>query len=183
MSVARIEPDIFTKGDSVSWRKSLACYPASEWTLTYYIRGINHLDVTATADGDVHVISIDTASSNSLTPGDYWWQAKATKGAEVITVASGQFIVKPSLTDVSAGHDGRSHTKITLDNLYAVIEKRATLDQQSYAINGRSLSRMSIDELLTFKEKYERLYQRELRQLGIKKGLGTGRKIHTRFND
>lgn len=183
MNIAAIEPISFTKGDSLSWCKMLSDYPASSWALTYYIRGTASLDVVATSDGDTHVVSLTTAQTATLDAGDYWWQAKASKGADIVTVASGQFTVFPSLNDTVAGHDGRSHVKRTLDALEAMIEKRATLDQQSYSINGRSLSRMTMDEILAWADKYRRFYRDELRQLGVQQGLGRGRNVKIRFND
>jgi hypothetical protein len=181
-SPATIEPSSFTKGDSVSWIKSLSEYPASEWTLAYAIRGAVSLNITAAAHGNEYDVAISATQSNTLTAGTYWWQAVVTKGAERITVDNGQFIVTPSLQDANAGYDGRSHVKKVLDALEAIIEKRATLDQQSYAIAGRSLSRMTIEEIFIFRDKYKKLYAAELKELDAAKGLGRGNKVQIRFN-
>ena len=50
--------------------------------------------------------------------------------------------ILPNLADTNA--DLRSHAKIVLDSLEAVIQGRANMDQSSMSIAGRSLSRMSM---------------------------------------
>lgn len=176
------EPTEFTKGDSLSWKKSLSDYPAGDWTLNYYIRGAVTLDITATASGTDHLATISATDSDTLTAGSYWWQAVATKDSDRKTVGQGQFVVLPNVEDQVAGYDGRTHVKKTLDALEAVIEKRASLDQQSYSINNRSLSRMSVDELLKWRDKYRALYRSELKDEKIKNGIGVGGKVQVRFN-
>lgn len=181
-AISTIEPDSITKGDSVIWRKSLADYPATSWTLTYYIRGAAALDITATADGSAYVISISAAQTDTLSAGDYWWQAVATSGAQQVTVASGVITVRPSLSDLAAGYDGRSHVKKVLDALEATLEDKATLDQLSYSIQGRSLSKMSPEDLYRWRDKYARMYAQELEQQRIARGLKSRRKVQIRFN-
>lgn len=178
------EPTQFYKGDSVSWEKSLAHYPASEWALVYYLRGATVLDVTCTADGDTHVATISAAASDALTAGTYWWQAIATKDSDVKTVGNGKIEVLASLSDIATGtHDGRSHVKKVLDALEAVLENKATLDQTSYSIQGRSLSRMSPDEILKWYDRYKKLYADELRKEQLANGIqAKSSKIQVRFN-
>lgn len=127
-------------------------------------------------------MDISATDSDTLSAGDYWWQAVATKGSERCTVASGQFTVTPSLEEQASGYDGRSHVKKVLDALNAMLEKRATLDQQSYSIQGRSLSRMSIEDLYTWRDKYQRMYDAERERERIQQGMGNGRKVQIRFN-
>ena len=63
----------------------------------------------------------------------------------------------------------------------AVIEKRATKDQESYSLNGRSLTRTSVEELQRLKNNYQAMYNAEVRRERIKNGLGHSGKIKTRF--
>ena len=48
------EPEKLTSGVTWKWKKTLSDYPASEWTLTYYLRkdGATATSFSATADGD-----------------------------------------------------------------------------------------------------------------------------------
>ncbi len=177
------EPSSFYKGDNVSWTKTLADYPASIWTLTYYLRGASSLDINCTDDGDDHIATISDSQSAGLEVGDHWWQLIATKTGERKTIANGQLSVLQSLSDVSGAHDGRSHVKITLDNLNAMIENRATLDQQSYSIAGRSLSRMTPDEILKWRDTYAAKYKKEKDDIDIANGKKVKKsKVQVRFN-
>ena len=54
-----------------------------------------------------------------------------------------------------------THARKTLNAINAVIEKRATSDHQSYAINGMAVTKMKIDELLAFQRVYQRKVAKE----------------------
>ena len=75
-----------------------------------------------------------------------------------------------------AGYDSRTHAQKTLDAIKAVIEKRASLDQQEYSIHGRQLKRMTIDELLKFRVVYEREVANEIVKERLAAGLPAGGK-------
>ena len=75
----------------------------------------------------------------------------------------------------------RSHAKIVLDSIEAVIENRANIDQSSMSIAGRSLSRMSIDELLTFRDRYKAEYLKEVKIQRIRNKRGSGNTIKVNF--
>jgi len=81
----------------------------------------------------------------------------------------------------AATTDPRSHVKITLDAIEAVIESRATKDQESYSINGRSLSRTPLKDLLMFRDKYKAEYLKEQRKESIANGRGHSGKIRVRL--
>ena len=68
-----------------------------------------------------------------------------------------------------------------MDNIEAVLENRATQDQMSYSIAGRSLSRMSVDDLLTFRDRYKTEYNEEIKRARIKNNQDTGNTIKVRF--
>jgi hypothetical protein len=55
------------------------------------------------------------------------------------------------------------------------------MDQSSMSIAGRSLSRLSIDELLTFRARYRAEYLKEVKQLRIKNKRGSGNTIKVNF--
>ena len=56
------------------------------------------------------------------------------------------------------------HNQKMYDSICAVLEKRATTDQQSYTYEGRSLQRISIMELQKLKAHYKRLLIAENRR-------------------
>ena len=68
------------------------------------------------------------------------------------------------LADVSAagaGFDPRTHAQKVLESIEAVLEGRATKDQQSYKINNRELVRTDIADLLKLRETYRAEVARE----------------------
>jgi len=139
-------PDRLVAGDLWSWTRSLADYPASAWTLSYYFRGPQAFNVSATPSGDEHVISIAATVTAEYVAGSYKWLARAVNGSSIYTVESGSVIVDPNLQ--KTGVEFRGYWQRVRDALEAVIENRATTDQLSMSIGGRSLARMSWDEIL-----------------------------------
>ena len=71
--------------------------------------------------------------------------------------------------------------KKVLDNIEAVLENRASIDQSSFSIAGRSLSRMSVDELLTFRDRYKVEYLEEIKKARIKNKQRSGNTIEVKF--
>ena len=51
------------------------------------------------------------------------------------------------------------------------------------SIAGRSLSRMSVDELMTFRNTYKAEYLKEVKMTRIKNGHGSGNTIKVKFGD
>lgn len=67
---------------------------------------------------------------------------------------SGRLTVQP---DPTAAPDGEltTHAERVLAAIEAVIENRATKDQQSYSIAGRSITRIPVAELLELRKQYK----------------------------
>ena len=97
-----------------------------------------------------------------------------------LTFDGGTWEVKSNLdADTS---DPRSHAKITLEAVEAVIEGRATKDQENYSIAGRSLSRTPVADLLSLRDYYRTEFLREQRVERRNNGTGTGARILARFS-
>ena len=54
------EPEKLTSGVTWKWKKTLSDYPASERTLTYYLRkdGATATSFSATANGDTYLVEV-----------------------------------------------------------------------------------------------------------------------------
>jgi hypothetical protein len=89
--------------------------------------------------------------------------------------------VKPNLAAISGEYESRSHVKIVLDNIQAVLQKRSTKDQDNYAIAGRSLSRTSLEDLTKLEQEYLNRYKAELNREAIANGENSGNKVRVRF--
>lgn len=178
------EPASLNVGDTWKWTKTLADYPASSWTLTYNFKSsAGGFLVTATADGDDHSVTVPYSTTAGYTDGFYSWVATVTGGGERYVVDSGTCTLNPDYRagTATAAYDGRSHARIVLDAIEAVIEGRATVDQQEYEIAGRRLKRMAIADLLKFRQHYKAEVAGEAAAEAIKNGTGTGRRIQFRL--
>ncbi len=183
------EPQTLIAGDRVMWKRSDlgADYPPASYALKYSARkeaaeATPEIEITAVADGSDFIVEVPAATSAAWTAGRYRWQAYITRNSDGqrITVGIGAFEVK--LNSELATGDARTHARRVLDAIEAVIEKRATQDQSNYSIQGRSLSRTPIADLLVLRDRYRAEAASELAAEQIAAGLGNPRNFGVRFN-
>jgi hypothetical protein len=174
-----IEPSEIVSGDTIQWKKSLSDYPASDgYTLKYsIINASNKYDITASASGDDHLITISAATSASYAPGIYTWTSYVEKGTDRYTIGSGTIKIKPNLAAQTAGYDNRSHVKKVLDAIEALLEGKASRDAQGISIGGTAITKMAIDELLKWRDKYRIEYQAE----AARENIALGKKAKNRI--
>ena len=153
--MAGIIPDTIRAGETLDIPVTLTAHPATVWSLVLILRGPSQIDLQSAADGETHVLGAAAAVTADWAPGTYWWQLRATSGDVVDVVDEGQLTVAPDLAAAGPDHDGRSHAERVLAAIEAVIEGRASMDQESYSINNRSLSRTPIADLLVLRSKYK----------------------------
>jgi hypothetical protein len=147
-------------------------FPATSWTLNAVIRGPQQINLTASADGTDFVISALAATTETWTPGTYWYSLRVTNGTSTQEIGTGQLTVIADLATVTAPYDGRSQFQIALDAIDAVIAKRATVDQQRYKINERELWRTPVAELLTLRAYYATKVRQEIAKANGKSRFG-----------
>lgn len=140
---------------------TLTAYPAPGWAVSLHLRGPAAINLTATAEGSQHRITASAATTASWQAGSYWYTLRATKGADVVEVESGQLQITPDLASEAGPYDGRTQNQIALEAIEAVLAKRATLDQERYRINNRELYRTSIEDLLKLRAFYVEQVKRE----------------------
>lgn len=144
------------------------------------LRGPASIDMAATAEGSAHVFTADAATTASWAPGSYWFSLRTTKGADVLEAGKGSIEVLPDLAAQAAGYDGRTQNEIALENINAVLAKRATRDQQRYTINNHELWRTPIADLIKLQAFYRAAVRREK---AAKNGVSTfGRQVYVRFS-
>ena len=161
-------------------------YPSSAYSMAYKATlnggGSTNFTVSGSDSSGEWVFSIAHGTTANFTVGIYQWNLYVTKtsSSERLRLESGEWeVVQNISTDTSA--DPQSHARKVLTAIEAVIEGRASVDQSSYSIAGRSLSRMSIDELLLFRDRYSAEWLKEKRLERSKKGKGHNGIILTRF--
>jgi hypothetical protein len=158
--VPTTEPKILTAGDTWAWTKALSNFqPADGWALGYAIRGASVLadsKVACTASGSGFAVKVQGADTKTLKSGTYSWQAYVDNSGtdEHYTVESGVLTILTALTNVT-DNSAQSHDERTLAIIEARIENRITTDQESYAINGRSIMHIPIKDLMRLRAAYQ----------------------------
>ena len=187
-SIPEKEPVTIYKGETVVWtRKDLTDYPvgsyAMSWTARLESNGGTAFSATVTEVEDYYKFTLDNSATGGYTTGDYFWVLKVTQSSdsEELIIDSGKITVKDNYFG-STG-DTRSHAKIMLDKIESILEGRADADVSSYSIQGRSLSKISINELLQWRDYYKAEYQKEIAKFRRDNKEGSGRVIKVQFND
>lgn len=178
------EPASVTAGDTVSWLKSLAAYPASAgWVLAYtLINSANKYTATASASGADHLVSVSAATTAAWVAGTYSWQATVTNGAERYTVGTGRMVVAPNMA-AAATLDTRSSARKALEAVDALLEQYgAKAYLQGFEIAGRRQQFHNPGEFLKFRDRLKAEVAREDNAARIRAGLAPKNKIAVRFN-
>jgi len=177
-------------GETLKFRCSFSDYNPATDTLVFDLvtdgQKVDPITATDYGNGEYQVLAAYT-DTDAWAPGTWYYQAHITIGdggeddGVRRVVSNGSFEVKPKFSAMPDGHDNRSHVKKTLDALEATIEGKASQDQLSYSIAGRSMSRMSPAELLEWRDRYRTEYEREVSRERIAAGKGSGNKIKFRI--
>ena len=187
-SIPEKEPVTFYKGETVVWtRKDLTDYPVGSYAMSWSARlesnGGTSFTATVTEVDDYYKFTLDNSATGGYTTGDYFWVLKVTQSSdsEERILESGKITVKDNYFG-STG-DTRSHAKIMVDKLESLIEGKADSDVSSYAIAGRSLNKLTPEELITWYNFYKSKYQQEIKEFRISRNEGSGAVVKVRFDD
>ena len=126
VSIPTTEPTSARAGDTWRWTRSLVDYPAPIWTLTYTLfNAATKLSIVAAADGTDHAVTVAAATTANYTAGRYDWVASVSAGSERYQVDAGVLEILPDVSALSK-YDSRSHARIMLDAIEALLESRAS---------------------------------------------------------
>ena len=174
--------DSLIAGDTLDFTDVVADYPATAaWVLKYRlvprftapVQAPVELTATTVNTTDYRVQATPTATA-AWTPGTYNWFRWVEKAGERQSLGSGSLTVQVNPATVAQGADIRSQAEAALDAINAVLANRATVDQQEMSIAGRSLKRMTVDELLKLREHFEGQ---------VNKDRGITRQIYVRMSN
>jgi len=170
-------------GESLNFLVPLADYSAAAgFAITWSFRSATDaIDFTSTPDGVNHLVSVPFTETQTWAPGEYSGVAMVSDGTIRKQVWGGSLLVLPDLAGAQPGEDFRSQVKRTLDNINAVLEKRANATILSSTIEGTSLGRIPMDQLLMLKDRYDLLYARELIDEDLDNGGTSSRTTFARF--
>jgi hypothetical protein len=180
------EPEEIVVGDYVQWRRmDLTDYSPSLYTATYVARvatGNNtEIQIVGTSYQGGFLFTANSSTSSDFIVGEYHWQLEILRNSDNnrIVVDRGLFKIIPDL-DVN-GSDPRSHADIMLKKIESILQGRADGDVASYSINGRSLTKIPLADLMTWRDRYKVEVLKETKQNRRNHGLGTGNNILVRF--
>ncbi|PCJ17479.1 MAG: hypothetical protein COB02_13750 [Candidatus Cloacimonadota bacterium] len=181
-----IEPSEVFQGDSIDFEinlQSIGVKSSDGWILTYSLRSVDtqYANVVASQNQDNFLISISSTITSTFKVGLLSFISKISKGTIVKTINSGTIDIKSSFNGLTS-FDGRSHARKVLESIEAVIEKRATKDQESYSIKGRSLSRTPIEDLINLRKIYKAELRQEEHKLALKNGKASQSNVYVRFS-
>lgn len=200
-----LPPRTFHPADEVAWKVTYSDYPnASGWQIRYsFVASDQQIIIPGTVGGETATVvdagggvwtatmpaaftSVNFTLTASETSKKFRWTEyveKAPAPTERATLRKGYLTLARNLDSgaISSGLDLRTHAEITLDNIEAVIQGKATKDQFSYSIAGRALSRYSWRELLALREHYRAEVRREQLADRQARGLGNRSVIKARF--
>ena len=188
-TIQKYIPYEFYSGDTVLFEidNLHTDYPNTEYTLTYKFRlesnGSTTFSVDATTSGNNYLVTLSATATASYTAGKYNFIAYVTRNSDNarVTIDRGMVEVKPNLA--SSTSETRSHAKKMLDSIESLLEGKATKDVASYSIAGRSLNKMSVSELLEWRNYYRAEYNRELQKQRNENEDGSGSTIKISFGD
>jgi hypothetical protein len=178
------EPAQIRAGETLSFKITLADYPASEdWVITYTLRALNSsatkIEFASSADGDDHLVTVPFEETAGWLPAKYAGAAIVSDGTTKTQVRTVRLTVLP---DISAQEgDIRSQARKTLDNINAVIEGRASSTLLNSEVEGTNLSRIPHDQLLMLRDRYAALVFQEEEAERAANGKPTQRNIYAHF--
>ena len=186
-SAPTTEPTVFTVGDFGQWKRPdlSANYPPSDYTLTYVARltkgGSSEIKVVATNVDGVHVFTVNSSESSSYDAGLYHWQLEveqnATGNRAVVQTGNVQIAVDLDNNDT----DPRIHAEIMVSKIEGLLEGKADSDVTSYSIAGRSISKMSFQELVDARDHYRKEVVKYNNEVAMKNGRQGTSTIKVRF--
>lgn len=181
------EPEVVSPGDFIQWKRTDigGDYPPASYTATYVARitggGNTEVQVVGTASGSDYLFTVSSTTSTDFVVGLYHWQLEIKRNSDNsrIVIDRGYFTCVADL-DIN-GADPRTHAEIMVAKIESILSGKADSDVASYSIAGRSLSKMSFQELTNARDYYKKEVQQEVIAERIRKGQGTGATIQVRF--
>ena len=183
------EPLEIVVGDFLQWKRSdiAVDYPPSAHSAEYVARitggGATEIKIAGTEPSgeDYYLFTVESVTSGDFVPGKYHWQLEITQtsSGNRIVVDIGDFEAIPDMDDNQA--DPRIHAEIMVDKIESILQGKADSDVSSYSIAGRSLTKMSFDELLAARDRYRAEVVKHENREKVKRGKANGSTIKVRF--
>ena len=180
-------PETIVIGDYLLWKRTdlVDDYPLADYSMEYVARitggGSTEIKVAATEQNGTYVFEVDSATSATYVAGFYHWQLEVTQTStgNRVAIERGTFTAIEDL-DIN-GADPRTHAEIMIAKIESILQGKADADVASYSINGRSLTKMSFDDLINARDFYRKEYAKERAKERADAGETTGQTVLVRF--
>jgi len=181
------EPLKIVVGDFIQWKKTALAetYPPALYSASYVARiaagTTAEIQIAAVERTDYYLFTASSATSAAFAAGFYHWQLEVvqTSSGNRVVVERGEFEVIQDLDN--SGADPRTHAEIMLNKIESLLQGRADKDVSSYSIQGRSIAKMSIVDLLQWRDYYRKEVSKERRDNAIALGKKTKTTMKVRF--
>jgi len=180
------EPGSIVVGDFIQWKRTdlAEVYDPSLYTAQYIARiagGGNEINITATNQTTYFLFQESSAVTATYNPGYYHWQLEIVRNSdsERKVIERGHADVVPDL-DINAS-DPRSHEEIMLYKIQSLLQGKADADVSSYSIAGRSLTKMTFQELTQAEDYFAAKVRAEKNKLDAENHRQTSSTIKVRF--
>lgn len=167
-------PQTLIAGDRWAWKRTAGDY-GTGYALGYLlvpIAGGTLITLSSTLSASDYLIEIAAATTAAYTATTYRYTETITRASDSSRINLGYGTITVAPNPATTTSDTRSHARKVLDAIRATLEGRASLDQESMAINGRSISRTPLADLIALETRYAQLVQREEMAEGIRNGIG-----------
>jgi len=180
-------PEKIVVGDFIQWKRTdlSSDYPPASYTATYIARitggGASEIQVTGTNSDGIYLFTVTSATSAGFNAGQYHWQL------EIVQNSSGNRIVVDrgyfeAIVDLDANNaDPRTHAEIMITKIESLLSGKADSDVANYSIAGRSLTKLTFQELIQARDYYKQEHRKEEIGERIRRGIATGSTIQVRF--
>ena len=180
-------PEKIVVGDFIQWKRTdlSSDYPPASYTATYIARitggGAREIQVTGTNSDGIYLFTVTSATSAGFNAGQYHWQL------EIVQNSSGNRIVVDrgyfeAIVDLDANNaDPRTHAEIMITKIESLLSGKADSDVANYSIAGRSLTKLTFQELIQARDYYKQEHRKEEIDERIRRGIATGSTIQVRF--
>ena len=181
------EPLELVVGDYIQWKRSdfASDYPPAFHTAEYVARitggGANEIKLSSSGTDGYYLFTVQSAVSSLFLAGKYHWQLEVTEistGNRLI-VDQGSFVAIVDLDDNQA--DPRTHAEVMVAKIETILEGKADSDVSNYSIAGRSISKMTFEELMISRDRYRAEIVRHDNAELLRRGKSNGSTIKVRF--
>jgi len=187
-------PNIIVAGTTIEWVDEATIaginetISAPDWTLEYFLR-TNTASEGHIATGTQYSastgweFSISATDSANFDAGNWFWAARAFKGAKVFEIGTGELEVRQSLqySGDPLAIDNRTQTEKDLDAVKAAIRAIVADKAAKYSIGNRSFERVNLPELRAREAELQARVFSEKRYSLISQGKGDPKNLYVRF--